>query len=203
MRKNVMRSTAAAIGISVAGAASSATAQQVTVTHPNGVQRTVNCQQAFYRFANDPKENLWMTCNGFEAVDVPVGGDKADPNNRDAICSITDQYNSATPLDNSDPLATQAKRDFSVAVRDAVVHGSTKHGNSVLIGINMSARIGVDPFTRYPRIIAPIQPGQQADGTFKLDGQDVGYQFINGWTRDAASWSPYRDATQMCLEAGR
>ncbi len=178
---------------------SAVAAQSVTITHPNGVVRTIDCNKAFYTFKNDPKKKLWFTCDGFEMADIPVGGDKADPNNRDNICSITDKYDPNAPIKKNDPKFKQARIDFSTAAFDAILHGSIYHNNSVTLGINITGRSGADPFVRYKRIIAPADKAT-ADDSFKdKTGKEIYYTFTNGLTKEAANWSPYRDATLACI----
>lgn len=222
MNKYSLRSSiAGAFGLL---ATSPAVAQDITITHPDGTNRIINCQEAFYRFTDDPKKNLWMTCHGFEAADKPLGGDKAykeNPNNRDGICEITDKYNPQNPISINDPAYNKARNDFSTAMNDAITHGSVYHGNSLYYGIRVSGRIGKDPFVQYDNKIArpseaEINTYKEEIATYRADrannplpqnmssfkgpsGNEIFYKFTNGWTMDKALWSPYADATRACI----
>ena len=177
----------------------------VTYQYDNGVKRTVNCQDAFYVFANDPKREKWLTCDGFEAIDIPLVGNKNDPNNRDSICSNTDRYNPERPISINDPRAKQARQDFSDANITALIHASKNHEESVAIGILMRAKLGVDIFKEYKDMIRRPYAGEKADGAIPLLNkftkkiEKTPYVWQSGWGPAKANKSAYRDVRKLCM----
>lgn len=187
------------------GNAAPAAAEVVRYTYPEeGVTRTVDCRQAFYRFADDPQRALWFTCNGYEAIDIPLNpNNRGDPNNRDNICFETDKYDPANPMSINDPGYSQAQNDFSSATLKALVHAaSPMHNQSVIYAIKTRFSMGTDVFAIYERVIRAPRQNEQPDGVLKrvVSGkvEEQPYVFQQGWNAQRASKSAYFEVYKMC-----
>ena len=196
MSKGGMR--AAGVSVLTALYAGAALGQSVTVEYDNGVRRTVDCKEAFYQFRDDPSKTMWFTCDGFEAADIPLSGNKSDPANRDAICSGTDGYDPARPISIRDRNYESVKGDFSDAMLAALAHVSLNHDESVMQAINMRAQTGIDVFTVYRHVIRPPGSGERADGQISTGERFV---FQPGWNDERANKSGYGDVYAGCRTA--
>jgi len=163
-------------------------------------QRYVDCDEAFYKFRGDPQNRLFMTCDGYEAADIPIGPDKANPDRRDNICNFTDGIDPQNPISVNDPTASQLAKRFQEAELQAYVHASTQHGNSIAQAIVMRAKKGVDVFKIYDFAIRPARAGEQRDGRVPTPNGVQDFVLQPGWTREMLIESSYVRAIQMCMD---
>ncbi len=161
-------------------------------------QRYVDCDEAFFVFKNDPKKELWMTCDGYEAADIPIGPNKSDPKRRDNICNFTDHIDTAKPISINDPKASSYAKAFQKAELQAYVHASTQHGNSIAQAIMMRAQNGVDVFRVYDFAIRAPRNGEKPMGAIPTVNGSRAFVLQPGWTKQMLIESSYERAVKMC-----